>query len=157
MLWPDQQHLWIWAYDLWNFAYAYNALGERAWYVFPVLFAPTLASLTFSKGAWLQNRANTLAINNIFMFTFPAFFVTSDWAVGSSHNPAAYWTLSIIAFVFNVGLFIYHIYRIVKYKRNPLTQEIYFDTKEYKEIYEIEEKLAAKYGTGDKTAESPAV
>ncbi|NLI61238.1 MAG: hypothetical protein GX375_07405, partial [Clostridiales bacterium] len=32
MLWPDMLWFYILAYDLWNFAYTYNALPHHAWY-----------------------------------------------------------------------------------------------------------------------------
>jgi hypothetical protein len=41
-------------------------------------------------------------------------------------------TISTIAFIFNVGALIYMIYSSVKYKRNPLKQEININTKYYK-------------------------
>lgn len=144
MIWPDQLWLWILGYDLWNWAYCYNALGDRSFYVFPILFSAAFADMFIRKGGWLQHRAHTLALNNIFIFTFPAFFVSSQIAVQSSWNPAAMWFFSIISIVFNVGLAIYQVRRMIINRKNPITQEIYTDHKAYKEIMEEEAKYAAK-------------
>ena len=63
MLWPDMLWFWIIAYDLWNFAYTYNCLPTHAWYCgFALLLAPTICAFTLGKGAWLQHRAQTLAL-----------------------------------------------------------------------------------------------
>lgn len=91
MLWPDMLWFWIIAYDLWNFAYTYNCLPDHAWYCgFALLLAPTLCAFTVGKGAWLQHRAQTLALWCMFAQTFPAFQDASPWLVQSaaSHNIA---------------------------------------------------------------------
>ncbi len=141
MVWPDMLWFWIIAYDLWNFTYAYNALGDRSFYVFPVLFSATLAAHFIRKGAWLQHRTHTLAFNQLIMFTWPALFVSSSIAVHSSWNPSAMWLLSIISFVFNLGVFIYQIKTIITKKKNPLKDELYTDHNDYIEIKEMEEQF----------------
>ena len=63
MLWPDMLWFWIISYDIWNFVYTYNCLPHHAWYAgFALLLAPTLCAFTLGKGAWLQHRAQTLAL-----------------------------------------------------------------------------------------------
>lgn len=91
MLWPDMLWFWIIAYDLWNFAYTYNCLPIHAWYCgFALLLAPTLCAFTVGKGAWLQHRAQTLALWCMFAQTFPSFQDASKWMVQStaSHSIA---------------------------------------------------------------------
>lgn len=91
MLWPDMLWFWIIAYDLWNFAYTYNCLPTHAWYCgFALLLAPTICAFTVGKGAWLQHRAQTLALWCMFAQTFPTFQDASKWMVQSSvsHNIA---------------------------------------------------------------------
>ncbi|NLG92391.1 MAG: hypothetical protein GX485_02315, partial [Clostridiales bacterium] len=91
MLWPDMLWFWIIAYDVWNFAYTYNCLPTHAWYCgFARLLAPTLCAFTVGKGAWLQHRAQTLALWCMFAQTFPSFQDASKWMVQSSasHNIA---------------------------------------------------------------------
>jgi len=82
MVWPDMLWFWIIAYDLWNFAYTYNCLPAHAWYCgFALLLAPTVCAFTLGKGAWLQHRAQTLALWCMFAQTFPAFQDASKFTV----------------------------------------------------------------------------
>src|SRR5699024_2895848 len=37
MIWPDMLWFWIIAYDLWNFAYVYNCVGDHSFYAAAVL------------------------------------------------------------------------------------------------------------------------
>ena len=63
MLWPDMTIWFILAYDIWNFEYTYLNLPTHTWYCgVALLLAPTFANALWNKGAWIQNRANTLAI-----------------------------------------------------------------------------------------------
>jgi len=135
MLWPDMVWFWIVAYDLWNFAYTYNCLPGHAWYCgFALLLAPTLCAFTIGKGAWLQHRAQTLALWCMFAQTFPSFIDKGAFAVASTYNKTALFSFSLIALLFNIGVFAYMIYKVVKTKRNPYLGELYTDLKEYKEI-----------------------
>jgi len=68
------------------------------------------------------------------MLTIPNFFVHGKYAVASTHSSTAYYTVSIIALVFNVGVAIYQIRTIVKNKKNPLKDELYTGTKDYQAI-----------------------
>lgn len=89
MLWPDMMWFWIIAYDLWNFAYTYNCLPTHAWYCgFALLLAPTICAFTLGKGAWLQHRAQTLALWCMFAQTFPAFQDASRFLVHSGSSKA---------------------------------------------------------------------
>ena len=89
MLWPDMLWFWIIAYDLWNFAYTYNCLPTHAWYCgLALLLAPTICAFTVGKGAWLQHRAQTLALWCMFAQTFPAFQDAGRWLVHSGSSKA---------------------------------------------------------------------
>lgn len=135
MLWPDMLWFWIIAYDLWNFAYVYNCLSDHAFYAGAALLVScTIPAFLIRKGAWLQHRAQTLAIWCMFAMTFPTFIDTSMFAVKSSHSASALWVVSSLALASNIAVFIYHIYRIVKLKRNPLKEEIYSDLTAYKAV-----------------------
>lgn len=130
IVWTDLTIGWIIAYDLWNFAYVYNCLADRAWYSgVALLLACTIpAFMPFGRGAWIQYRAYTLTFWSAIVLTFPHFMHDSMFAHRSAHNPTALFLVSLLALVFNVGLFVYHVYRIVTTKRNPLTTELYADT-----------------------------
>ncbi len=140
MLWPDMLWFWIIAYDLWNFSYTYNCLPGHAWYCgFALLLTPTICAFTVGKGAWLQHRAQTLALWCMFAQTFPSFIDKGAFAVKSPYNPALLFAFSFIALVVNISVFIYMIYKVVKTKRNPYRGELYTDLKKYKEVKSLAE------------------
>ena len=135
MIWADQLWFWIIAYDLWNFAYVYNALGDHAFYAgLILLLSCTIPAFFIKKGAWLQHRAQTLAVWMMFVMSFPSFIDTSKFAVKSTQNTTALFTMSAIALLANLVLVIYHVSKIVKSKRNPIKEEIYSDLKSFKQI-----------------------
>ncbi len=135
MLWPDMLWFWIIAYDLWNFVYTYNCIPTHSWYAgLALLIAPTLCAFTVGKGAWLQHRAQTLAIWCMFAQTFPNFQDTGMFVVKSTYNTTIYTILGGIALASNIAVFVYMIYKIRKTKRNPYKGELYTDLDEFKEI-----------------------
>lgn len=140
MIWPDMLWFYILAYDLWNFAYTYNCLPHHAWYCgFALLLAPTLCAFTVGKGAWLQHRAQTLALWCMFAQTFPLFQDYGRWRVDSTYNPNIYFLVSFVALVANIAVLVYMIYKCKKTKRNPYKGELYTDLKEYKSISALAE------------------
>lgn len=136
MLWPDQTKLWIIAYGFWNISYVYSCAPGNAFYSGVALnIAATVPALLWAKGTWMQNRAHTLAFWMMWVMTFPEFFaVGSALNVSVSYNPAANWTIALISLSLNVVLAVWQVTRIVKYKLNPLKDEIWTDTDAYKEI-----------------------
>lgn len=135
MLWPDQLWFWIIAYDLWNFAYVYNCVPDHSFYAgAALLISCTIPAFFIKRGAWLQHRAQTLAVWMMFVMSFPSFVDTSRFAVKSSHNETALMVVSGLALISNIAVFVYHFYKVFKYKRNPLKVEVHTDLKEYKEI-----------------------
>lgn len=142
MLWPDMCWFWIIAYDTWNFAYTYNCLSDHSWYCgVALLFAPTISAFFLKKGAWLQHRAQTLALWCMFAMTYPSFIDHSRFAVKSSQNPNALFVVSLLALIINVLVLIYMIYKVIKTKRNPYTKELYTDLKCYKEVKALSEDM----------------
>ena len=140
MLWPDMLWFWVIAYDLWNFTYTYNCIPTHAFYAgFALLLAPTLCAFTVGKGAWLQHRAQTLAIWCMFAQTFPLFQDSGVQMVTSTYNPVIYTVMGSLALGANVAVLVYMIYKAVKTKRNPYKAELYTDLKEYKEIKALAE------------------
>jgi hypothetical protein len=132
MIWTDQLWWWIIAYDFWNFAYVYNAVGDHAFYAGAALLVScTIPAFFMGKGAWLQHRAQTLSIWMMFAMSFPLFEDMGKFAVKSSHNPTALYVVSSISLISNVAIVVFHGYKIMKTKRNPLTQEIYVDEPAY--------------------------
>lgn len=132
IIWGDLTVQWIIAYDLWNVAYVYNCLADRAWYSGVALLAACTipAFMPFGRGAWIQYRAYTLTFWSAVVLTFPHFMQDSIFAHRSAHNPRALFILSLAALLVNAAVFLRHIYRIAKLKRNPFRQELYYDTAE---------------------------
>lgn len=135
MIWPDMLWFWIIAYDLWNFAYVYNCLGGYSFYSgLALLLACTIPEFFIKKGAWLQHRAHTLALWTMFTMAVPAFVSTSKFSVEVSGNSTAFYTISILSLGANIGVLIYQVRTIRKRRLNPLKEELYTDTAQYREI-----------------------
>lgn len=144
MIWPDMLWFWIIAYDLWNFAYVYNCVSDHSFYAgAALLIAPTLAEFFIRKGAWLQHRAQTLAFWMMFTMAFPTFVDDTAFAVKASHDPAALFTVSALALASNIAVLVYYVYRVRKYKLNPLKQEVYTNLKSYTENVSFGQKKAS--------------
>ena len=62
----------------------------------------------------------------------------------SSHNAKALLIVSIISLLSNIIVFIYHFYKIFKYKRNPFKEDVHFDLKAYKNVIEENKEVCNK-------------
>ncbi|MGL5021638.1 MAG: DUF5692 family protein [Mycoplasmatales bacterium] len=134
MIWPDLSIYWIVAYSIWNFAYCLNCISDRAFYAaFLPIVSCSIAVVFFRKGAWLQHRAQTLALWAMTTITIPAFAATSEFAVKSLNNETTLLILSIVSLLANLGVLIFEIYTVRKYKRNIFKDELYVECKFYKE------------------------
>ena len=155
MLWPDMIWVYVLAYDIWNFQYTYLNLPTHSWYCgLALLLAPTFAAALWNKGGWIQNRANTLALWCMFAQVFPLFqdasrftTVTSVYGQGgiaaamgnnmpTIAEPTAQGIISVLSFAVNVFVFAYILKRAKAQKKNPWKNEIFTDTKDYKEAME---------------------
>ncbi len=135
MIWPDMLWFWIIAYDLWNFAYVYNCVGDHSFYAgAALLISCTIPAFFIKKGAWLQHRASTLALWMMFTMAVPGFVTSSQFSVAASHNPAALLTVSLLSLAVNVAVLIYQVRTIVTRRLNPLTDELYAHLPQYAEV-----------------------
>ncbi|MGD9910690.1 MAG: DUF5692 family protein [Candidatus Izemoplasmatales bacterium] len=135
MIWPDMLWFWIIAYDIWNFTYTYNAIPTHSFYAgLALLLAPTLCAFTLGKGAWLQHRAQTLAIWCMFAQTFPMFQDSGKFVVESAYNSTVYFIFGLVSLLANVAVVGFMVYKVVKTKKNPYTDELYTDLNEYKQL-----------------------
>lgn len=135
MVWPDMLWFWIIAYDLWNFAYVYNCVGDHAFYAgAALLISCTIPAFFIKKGAWLQHRAHTLALWMMFTMAVPAFVTDSQFAVASSGRPAALFIASALSLVVNVAVLIYQVKTIRKYRLNPLKDQLYTRLPAFQEV-----------------------
>jgi len=134
MIWPDMIWPWIIAYDLWNFAYTYNCIADHSFYCgLALLLAGTIPAFFIKKGAWLQHRAQTLALWIMFVMTVPS-FVDRFAPVATTHNPTAFFIVSLLALIANVALVAYQFIKIRKNRLNPLKDEIYSETNPYRKV-----------------------
>ena len=137
MVWPDMIWLYILAYDVWNFAYTYNCLPTHAWYCgVALLLAPTIAAMCWSKGAWLQNRAHTLAVWCMFAQVFPLFQDKGKFAVKSvqyADNFAPMTAVSVLALLLNIVLVVVVAKKAIQSHKNPYTNEMFTASSDYKE------------------------
>lgn len=137
MIWPDMTWIYIVGYTLWNFAYVYNCISTRSMYAgFAILTSAIIAEFIFKRGAWLQHRAQTLALYA--MFSLSVDFQRSQFfRIVPIYKESNLMTISVISIVFNVGMLAYMIYTIRKNKKNPLKDDIYVDTKYYQKTMEV--------------------
>ena len=134
MIWPDMIWPWIIAYDLWNFAYTYNCISDHSAYCgLALLLACTIPTFFIKKGAWLQHRAQTLALWIMFIMTVPQ-FADRIAPIPTTHNPTAFFIVSAVALAFNAGVAVYQLLQIKRRSLNPLHDEIYTHTRPYKAV-----------------------
>ncbi len=139
MIWPDMLWMWILAYDFWNFAYTYNCISDHSAYCgLALLLACTIPTFFIKRGAWLQHRAQTLALWIMFVMTVPQ-FADRLAPIPTTHNPTAFFIVSAIALAANVAVAIYQFRKIRAKSLNPLKDEIYSDTKSYASVLEENE------------------
>lgn len=132
MIWPDMTWMYIIGYTLWNFAYVYNCISTRSMYAgFAILLAAVIAEFIFKRGAWLQHRAQILALYAMFSLSFD-FQQNEYFKIVPVYKESMWLIISIISLLFNLGVFLYMIYTIKKYKSNPLKEEIYTHTNYFK-------------------------
>ncbi|MCC5910082.1 MAG: hypothetical protein JJT76_06560 [Clostridiaceae bacterium] len=132
MVWPDMTWMYIIGYTLWNFAYVYNCISTRSMYAgFGILFAALIAEYVFKRGVWLQHRAQILSIYAMFSLSVD-FQSTSYFKVLATYQESLLMGISMFSFIFNMGVFVFMTYTMVKSKKNPLKEEIYTHTNYYK-------------------------
>lgn len=136
MIWPDMIWPWIIAYDLWNFAYTYNCISDHSAYCgLALLLSCTIPSFFIKRGPWLQHRAHTLGLWIMFVMTVPQ-FADRIAPIHTTHNPTAFFIVSLLALLMNAGVAVYQFAKIRRQHLNPLTQELYTDTKAYQSVVE---------------------
>ncbi len=137
MIWPDMTWMYIVGYTIWNFAYVYNCISTRSMYAgVTILSAAFIAEMFFKKGAWLQHRAQTLSI--FAMFSLSVDYHQSRFLnIVPIYSEQVLLALGIMSLVINGFVLLSMVITMVKYKKNPLKQEIYTHTKYYKKTIEV--------------------
>lgn len=133
MVWPDMTRLYLWGYTLWNFTYVYNCISTRAMYAgFAILIAALISEYVFKKGVWLQHRAQTLVVYVMFALSFD-YQSSKLFQIVPVYKRSMWGTMSILSLILNLFLLGYTVYTIVKMRKNPVKEEIFTNTKYYKE------------------------
>lgn len=136
MIWPDCIWIYVITYDLWNFAYTYNCIADHSFYCgVALLVASTVCTFFVKKGAWLQHRAHTLGLWIMFVMTVPS-FADRIAPVATTHDPRAFFAVSLISLLANLAAVIYQFRVIIKNKLNPFKDEIYKHTRAYRKVIE---------------------
>lgn len=140
MVWPDMTWMYIIGYTIWNYAYVYNCISIRSMYAgFGILTAALIAEFVFKKGVWLQHRAQILSLYA--MYSLSVDYQQSKFLnivpTEATYTGSGKLIISIIAFAFNLGVFIYLVYTAKKTKRNPIKEALWVDTKYYKKSIEV--------------------
>lgn len=132
MIWPDMTWMYIVGYTLWNLAYVYNCISTRSMYAgVSILLAAMIAEFFFKRGAWLQHRAQILALYAMFSLSFD-FQKSQLFQIVPVYNESMWLFFSVVSFLFNIGVFVYMLYTIKTRKRNPFKEDIYTNTNYYK-------------------------
>lgn len=132
MIWPDMTWPYVIGYTLWNYAYVYNCISTRSLYAgFGILTAAVIAEYFFKRGAWLQHRAQILSLYAMFSLSVD-FQTASFFKVIPTYSTGALMSLSVLSFVFNLGVFFFMVYTMRQRRVNPIRQELYVHTDAYK-------------------------
>lgn len=132
MIWPDMTWPYVIGYTLWNYTYVYNGISNRSLYAgFGILTAAVIAEYFFKRGAWLQHRAQILSLYTMFSLSVD-FQTASFFKVIPTYSTGALMSLSVLSFVFNLGVFFFMVYTVRQRKVNPIRQELYVHTDAYK-------------------------
>lgn len=157
LIWVDMVWPWVIAYDLWNHSFLYNSLGDYTWYcTLALLLACTIPAFTWAKGQWIWFRCFTLmfwiAANNL----LPELLVPPSGMTNfATMNPAANIACAVAALASNIALFAYWLYKIVKHRRNPLTNALYFELAEFRAIMKEHADDRDKYFVTDMIEQTP--
>ena len=157
LIWADMVWPWVVAYDLWNHAFLYNSLADYTWYcTLALLLACTIPAFTWAKGQWIWFRCFTLmfwiAANNI----LPEVLVPPSRMFNfATMNPTANIACAAIALAANVALFVWWLSRIIRHRRNPVTNALYFEMSEFRTIVRAHCDDRDKYFLTDRIEPTP--
>ena len=155
MIWPDMLWFWIIAYDLWNFAYVYNCVGDHSFYAgAALLISCTIPAFFIKKGAWLQHRApHPRALDDVHdgrAHLRHGLAVRRRLLAQPDARCSSFRPISLAA---NVAVAVYQVRVIVTRRRNPLKDELFTHLRPYREVLEANAPLVDAPGAAADTAE----
>ena len=148
VIWADMTWIWIIPYDVWNFAYTYQNLPTHSWYCgVALLLAPTILAFVWNRGSWLINRGHTLTFWCMFAQVFPLFMEAAPFNVLPTMNADGIMTngavnvvpmtvVAALALLSNLALVVAAVYRSRKLKKSWWKNEMFTNTKDYREALE---------------------
>ena len=158
LIWVDMVWPWVIAYDLWNHAFLYNSLADYTWYcTLALLLACTIPAFTWAKGQWIWFRCFTLVFWISMNTLLPEVLVPpSDIFNFATMDPRANIACAALALAANVALFAYWLYKIVAFRRNPITGVLYCELAEFRAIVREHCDDKDKYFLVDRIPQTPA-
>ncbi|OKL49535.1 hypothetical protein BSR29_00835 [Boudabousia liubingyangii] len=157
LIWVDMVWPWIIAYDLWNHAFLYNALADYTWYcTLALLLACTIPAFWWAKGQWIWFRCFTLMFWIAFNNWLPQIAAKPGPMMNyATMNPTANIVSSGAALIWNVALFVFWIYLIMKTHRNPLVTPLFMEMKAFRTVVREHCDDRDKYFITDMVPETP--
>ena len=136
----------------------YYARSGYAWYcTFALLLACTIPAFTWAKGQWIWFRCFTLVFWISMNTLLPEVLVPPSGIFNfATMDPRANIACAALALAANVALFAYWLYKIVVYKRNPITGVLYCELAEFRTIVREHCDDKDKYFLVDRIPETPA-
>ena len=136
----------------------YHARSGYAWYcTLALLLACTIPAFTWAKGQWIWFRCFTLVFWISMNTLLPEVLVPpTDIFNFATMDPCANIACAALVLAANVALFAYWLYKIVAYKRNPITGVLYCELAEFRTIVRAHCDDKDKYFLVDRVPETPA-
>ena len=137
MIWPDMLWFWIIAYDLWNFAYVYNCVGDHSFYAgAALLISCTIPAFFLRRGrvaaapcahpGVLDDVHDGGAVLRHGLGVLGGVLARPGRAVHGER----------VALAANVAVAVYQVRRIVTRRLNPLRDELFTDLPAYRRVVE---------------------
>ena len=135
----------------------YHARSGYAWYcTLALLLACTIPAFTWAKGQWIWFRCFTLVFWISMNTLLPEVLVPPSGIFNfATMDPRANIACAALALAANVALFAYWLYKIVAFKRNPITGVLYCELAEFRTIVREHCDDKDKYFLVDRIPETP--
>ena len=136
----------------------HHARSGYAWYCrLALLLACTIPAFMWAKGQWIWFHCFTLVFWISMNTLLPEVLVPpTDIFNFATMDPCANIACAALVLAANVALFAYWLYKIVAYKRNPITGVLYCELAEFRTIVRAHCDDKDKYFLVDRVPETPA-
>ncbi|RRD94659.1 hypothetical protein EII17_07050 [Clostridiales bacterium COT073_COT-073] len=121
------------------FAQTFPAFQDAGKFMVHSLSSSTIAKAAIAQGLVAADGSTMLVSEGIYQVT------------SAAPNTTPLFVMSLIALLFNIGVFAYMIYKVKATKRNPYTGELYTDLKSYQAVKEESEDYKGLIQKGQRT------